>query len=139
MRTEATRGAVGRQCDTPINGRQSISGPLAPFSSFAFCSLYSPLQHLTTGDRGAVHNLPRLDRGPLVTLNPDAQGKKTSQKGEGLDTHLFTVIHLWLSGPVQELGNILGHLGGGGRGAILVLDKAIEKDTGHTNSCDERN
>ena len=86
-------------------------------------------------DWRGVGDLSRLDRGPLVTLNPDAHGEQTSKNGKGLETHLLAVIHLGLGGPVEELDDVLGHLGGGGRGAILVLDEAVEEDTGHGNTC----
>jgi hypothetical protein len=66
---------------------------------------------LTTGtDGGAVHDLPGLERGPLVALDPDGDGEETGQKGNSLDTHLLAVVHLGLGGPVEELDDILGHL-----------------------------
>ena len=112
------------------------TGQLVFFNSFTFGRSYNPLRHLTTGNRGAVHNLPCLDRRPLVTLHPHAQCEKTGTEGKRLETHLLTVIHLGFSSPVEELDHVLGHLGGGGRGAILVLDKTVKEDTGHTNSYD---
>lgn len=95
-----------------------------------------PLQHLAPGKGNgrAVHDLSRLDGGPLVALDPDGQGKQTGQDDEGFGTHLLAVVHLRLRSPVEELDDILGHLGGGGRGAILVLNDTIEQDTAHGNS-----
>lgn len=91
--------------------------------------------NLTAGaDWGAVHDLSGLDRGPLVTLDPNADSEQTRQKGDSLDTHLLAVIHLRLGRPVKELNNVLGHLGGGGGGAILVLNNAIEQNTAHGNT-----
>lgn len=91
--------------------------------------------HLAAGaDRGAVHDLSGLDRGPLVALDPDTDGEQTGQEGDGLDTHLLAVVHLGLGGPVQELDNVLGHLGGGGGGAVLVLDNTVEQGSGHGNT-----
>lgn len=91
--------------------------------------------NLTAGaDRGAVHDLAGLERGPLVALDPDGDGEKTGQEGNGLDTHLLALVHLGLGGPVQELDDILGHLGGGGGGTVLVLDNTVEQDTGHSNT-----
>lgn len=89
---------------------------------------------LLSANGGVVDDLSRLDWGPLVALDPDAQGEETGQDGQRLETHLLAVIHLGLSSPVQELNNVLGHLGGGGGGAILVLNETVEKDTGHTNT-----
>ena len=40
---------------------------------------------------------------------------------------------LWLSGPVEEGGDILGHLAGSGGGAILVVDHPIKQLLGHSN------
>lgn len=93
------------------------------------------LQHLTAGaDRGAVHDLSGLERGPLVALDPDGDGEETGQEGNGLDTHLLALVHLGLGGPVQELDDILGHLGGGGGGTVLELDNTVEQDTAHSNT-----
>lgn len=66
-----------------------------------------------------------------VPLDPDAHGEQNTANGHDLPAHTLAVVHLGLSGPVEELNNILGHLGGGGGGAVLVLDKAVVKDTGH--------
>lgn len=93
------------------------------------------VRHLAAGADGrAVHDLSGLERGPLVALDPDANGEQTSQEGDGLDTHLLAVVHLGLGGPVEELDNVLGHLGGGGGSAILILDDTVEEDTGHSNT-----
>lgn len=78
-----------------------------------------------------VDDLPRLQPGPLVPLDPDADGKENRRDDEHLHAHLFPVVHLGLGSPVQELDNVLGHLRGRGRGAVLVLDEAVEQDTGH--------
>lgn len=91
--------------------------------------------NLTAGaDRGAVHDLAGLERGPLVALDPDGDGEETGQEGNGLDTHLLALVHLGLGGPVEELDDILGHLGGGGGGTVLVLDNTVEQDTAHGNT-----
>ncbi|KAL3707016.1 hypothetical protein TMatcc_008029, partial [Talaromyces marneffei ATCC 18224] len=65
-----------------------------------------------------VDNLSGLDGSPLVSLDPHADGEQTGRKSESLHTHLLTLVHLGLGGPVQEFDNVLGHLGGGGGGAI---------------------
>lgn len=80
---------------------------------------------------GIVDDLPRLEPSPLVTLNIDAQGEEHRGDNQNLHTHALAVVHLGLSSPVEELNNILGHLGGGGGGAILVVDEAVVEDTGH--------
>jgi hypothetical protein len=111
-------------------------GRTGPFSLSHFPTQKKALlQHLTAGaDRGAVHDLAGLERGPLVALDPDGDGEQTGQEGNGLDTHLLALVHLGLGGPVQELDDILSHLGGGGGGTVLVLDNTVEQDTGHSNT-----
>jgi hypothetical protein len=69
-----------------------------------------------------------------IPLDPDAHGEQNAADGHDLPAHALALVHLGLSGPVEELNNILGHLGGGGSGAVLVLDKAVVKDTGHGNT-----
>lgn len=66
-----------------------------------------------------------------IPLDPDAHGEQNTANGHDLPAHALALVHLGLSGPVEELDNILGHLRGGGRGAVLVLDKAVVKNTGH--------
>jgi hypothetical protein len=83
------------------------------------------------GLRRVVHNLPRLDRSPLVTLDPDGKCRQDRRNDEHLHTHFLAVVHLRLGGPVEELGDVLGHLGGSGGGAVLVVDNAVIEDTGH--------
>lgn len=93
------------------------------------------LQHLTAGgNRGAVHDLAGLERGPLVALDPDGDGEETGQEDNGLDAHLLALVHLGLGGPVQELDDILSHLRGGSGGTVLVLDNTVEQDTAHSNA-----
>lgn len=98
---------------------------------FKLIQASQPSRLAAGADWGAVHDLPGLDWGPLVTLDPDADGEETRQEGNSLDTHLLAVVHLGLGGPVQELNNVLGHLGGGSGGAVLVLDDTVEEDTAH--------
>ena len=80
-----------------------------------------------------VQDLAGLETSPLVPLEVDGKTGQEGENGQGLHTHLLTLVHLRLSSPAEEDGDILGHLGGGGGGAVLVLDQAIVQDTGHTN------
>lgn len=82
-----------------------------------------------------VDNLSRFYSGPLVSLDPDTDGKESAEKDYSLHAHLLSIIHLGFGSPVEELSNILGHLGGGSRGSIFIFDKTIEKNTGHSDSC----
>jgi hypothetical protein len=66
-----------------------------------------------------------------IPLDPNAHGEQNTANGHDLPAHALAVVHLGLSGPVEELDNILGHLRGGGGGAVLVLDKAVVENTGH--------
>lgn len=69
-----------------------------------------------------------------IPLDPNAHGEQNTANGHDLPAHALALVHLGLSGPVEELDNILGHLRGGGSGAVLVLDKAVVKDTSHGNT-----
>lgn len=84
--------------------------------------------------RRIIGELSRLQPCPLVSLNPDADGPQRRSDNQNLQTHLLAVIHLRLGGPVEEFNNVLGHLRGGGRGLILVLNKAVVENTSHTNT-----
>lgn len=66
-----------------------------------------------------------------IPLDPNADGEQNAANGHDLPAHALTLVHLRLGGPVKELDNILGHLGGGGRGAVLVLDKTVVENTSH--------
>lgn len=68
-----------------------------------------------------------------MPLEIDGQSGQDSQEGQGLHTHLLALIHLRLSSPAEEDGDILGHLRGCCGGAILIFNQAIVQDTGHTN------
>ena len=76
-------------------------------------------------------DLASLDRGPLEALDVDGDGGESSEKDDGLDTGLLALIVLRLGSPVQERDDVLGKLCSGRRGTILVLDEAVEDDTGH--------
>lgn len=113
------------------------NGPLNLVGTSHFPNSYRPFCHHIQRRGpigGAIHDLPGLDGGPLVALDPDTDGEHTGQESDRLDTHLLAVVHLGLGGPVEELNNVLGHLGGGGRGTILVLDNTVEQDTAHSNT-----
>lgn len=84
--------------------------------------------------RGVVGNLPGLEPSPLVSLNVDADGPQSSGGNQDLHAHLLAVVHLGLGGPVEKFDNVLGHLGGAGGSAILVLDEAVVQNTSHTNT-----
>ena len=66
-----------------------------------------------------------------IPLDPNADGEQNAANGHDLPAHALALVHLGLGGPVKELDNILGHLGGGGRGAVLVLDKTVVENTSH--------
>lgn len=106
--------------------------------------------HLAGGDGRVVLEVSGLDGGPLVPvsplasrlrrvprvpenipLNPNTHGEQNGANSHDLPAHALALVHLRLGAPVEELNNVLGHLGSGGRGAILVLDKAVVENTGH--------
>src|SRR5688572_2414414 len=72
--------------------------------------------------------------GVHILLHPDGEGNQNRGDHDDLHSHLLSDIHFWLSSPVQELDDILGHLRGGGWGSILILNQSIEEDTSHSNS-----
>ncbi|CAF3550919.1 unnamed protein product [Fusarium graminearum] len=84
--------------------------------------------------RRVVGDLSRLEPGPLVSLDPDADSPKGGRDNKNLHTHSLSVVHLRLGSPVEELNDILGHLRGGGGGPILVFDKALVEDTSHSDT-----
>jgi hypothetical protein len=67
-------------------------------------------------------------------LDPNAHGEQNTANGHDLPAHALAVVHLGLSGPVEELDNILGHLGSGGDSAVLVLDETVVENTSHCNT-----
>jgi hypothetical protein len=69
-----------------------------------------------------------------VPLDPNAHGEQNTANGHDLPAHALTVVHLGLSGPVEELDNILGHLGSGGDSSVLVLDETVVENTSHRNT-----
>lgn len=81
-----------------------------------------------------VDNLPRLEGGPLVALDPDAHGGEDASGNENLESHALAVVHLRLGSPVEELDDVLGHLRGGGGGLVFVLDKIVVENTSHGNA-----
>ena len=78
-----------------------------------------------------VGDLPGLQPCPFIPLDPDAHGEENRGDDDDLHAHALPVVHLGLGGPVEELGDVLGHLRGGGRGLVLVLDQAVVEDAGH--------
>jgi hypothetical protein len=67
-------------------------------------------------------------------LDPDAHGEQNTANGHDLPAHALTVVHLRLSSPVEELDNILGHLGSCGDSSVLVLDETVVENTSHRNT-----
>jgi hypothetical protein len=67
----------------------------------------------------------------VAPLDPNAHGEQNTANGHDLPAHALTLVHLGLGSPVEELNNVLGHLRGGGRGTVLVLDKTVIKNTSH--------
>lgn len=88
--------------------------------------------HLVLG--GVVDKLSVLDGGPLELLDVDRQSKHGGNDNDGLETKLLSLVMLRLGSPGQEGSDILGHLGGGGGSAVLVLDNTVEQSSGHTNA-----
>lgn len=72
-----------------------------------------------------------LDVGPLVSLDPYAEGDQDRRDHQHLHTSLLALVHLGLGSPVQELDNVLGHLRRRSGGLVLVLDQVVEQDTSH--------
>lgn len=70
----------------------------------------------------------------ILPLDPDGNHEKRAGDGHDLPSHLLTVVHLWLSSPVKELDNVLGHLRGGGGGLVVVLDETVVENTSHGNA-----
>lgn len=66
-----------------------------------------------------------------VPLHPDTNGEQNAANGHDLPAHTLALVHLGLGAPVEELNNILGHLGGGGGGAVLVLNETVVENAGH--------
>lgn len=64
-----------------------------------------------------VINFPILDHGPLEALDVERNSRHGGEDNDGLETHLFTLVVLGLGGPGEEVGDVLGHLRGGGGGA----------------------
>lgn len=79
-----------------------------------------------------VEDLPVLNDGPLELLDVDADEEHGRHEDDGLDTDLLSLVVLWLSSPVEEHADVLGHLRGCSRGAVLVLNETVEQDTGHS-------
>ncbi|KAH3677164.1 hypothetical protein WICPIJ_009033 [Wickerhamomyces pijperi] len=78
-------------------------------------------------------DLSGLDTGPLELLNVDRDQVKRGKNNDGLQTQLLSFIVVWFGGPVQEGGDVLGHLGGGGWGTIFVLNQVVKQDSTHGN------
>ena len=78
-----------------------------------------------------VGDLSRLDPGPLVPLDPDAQREEDRRDDHDLHAHPLSVVHLGLGGPVEELGYVLGHLRRRRGCLVLVVDQAVVEHTGH--------
>lgn len=72
--------------------------------------------------------------GYVTPLHPNGDTEKESTDCKSLPSHKLAVVHLGLCRPVEELDNILGHLGGGSRSAIVVLHKTVIQHTGHGNA-----
>src|ERR1700722_760244 len=81
-----------------------------------------------------VHDLSCLNWTPFVSLGPDAECEKCRTNHKRLQTHLLSLVHLWLCRPIQKFYNILCHLACCGRCAIFVLDKSIIKHACHCNT-----
>lgn len=88
--------------------------------------------HLVLG--GVVDKLSVLNRRPLELLEVDGQTEHGGNDNDGLETQLLSLVVLGLGGPRQELGDILGHLRGGGGGAVLVLDNSVKQSSGHSDA-----
>lgn len=59
---------------------------------------------------GRRTELPVLDDGPLEALDVERERGQGGEQDDGLDTDLLPVVVLRLGGPVQEGGDVLGHL-----------------------------
>lgn len=81
-----------------------------------------------------VQDLPGLDRGPLVSLDPDGDEPHGGKDGAGGKSQLVSLVKLRLGSPVEEGRDILGHLRRGSGGSIVVLDQSIVEDSSHTES-----
>lgn len=88
--------------------------------------------HLVLG--GVVDKLSVLDGRPLELFEVDRKSEKGRNDNDSLETKLLSVVVLGLSSPGEEGRHILGHLGGGGRGAVLVLNNTVEQSSGHSDS-----
>ena len=56
-------------------------------------------------------NLPVLDYGPLESLDIQTDCCQCREEDDSLQPDLLAFVMLWLSSPVQERNNVLGHLG----------------------------
>ena len=81
--------------------------------------------------RKKLTDLAGLDRCPLEALDVDGDRGECGEEDDGLDTSLLALVVLRLGCPVQERDDVLRELRGRRRGAVLVLDEAVEDDTGH--------
>lgn len=71
---------------------------------------------------GHEHNLPRLERRPLVPLNVIRDDGQEAKDANHLDQQLLAIVVLRLGSPLQESGHVLGQLALRRRCAVLVLD-----------------
>lgn len=79
------------------------------------------------------NNLSVLNWSPLELLDPDGNEVEGGGNDQGLDTQSLSFVVFWFRGPVEEGGNILGHLGGGGRGTVFVFNQVIKQNSTHGN------
>jgi len=64
-------------------------------------------------------------------LRPCGGSCSANRESPHLKTHLLPVVQLGLGGPGQEADDVLGHLTGGRRGPVLVLDETVVEHSAH--------
>lgn len=57
---------------------------------------------------GHEHDLSRLERGPLVSLNVIRDDGQEAEDADNLNQQLLAIVVLRLGGPLQESGHVLG-------------------------------
>mmetsp|Transcript_5401 Transcript_5401/g.19452 ORF Transcript_5401/g.19452 Transcript_5401/m.19452 type:complete len:221 (-) Transcript_5401:590-1252(-) len=91
----------------------------------------SPSRQGSSLVHGVHDDLPGLQRGEPEPLVVHRLHQHKGENEDPLDSHELSLVVLWLRGPRQEGGDVLGHLGLRGGGSVVVLHAAVRQHLWH--------